>query len=156
MKAVKRTRRTRDPDETKDIKTLIAEVIPNWEWWIDTSRRSAAASAAGFHQRPSEPSRRATTAWPSPTARAPTGRSRNAPPSLPALPCADSADASPSSRASVRRLVRRRLIDEHDGDAVSDSITEPAVFAEQPRLFRAILQVALALGANEDGEKLFR
>jgi hypothetical protein len=33
MRAVKRTR---DPDETKDMRTLIAEVIPDAERWMDT------------------------------------------------------------------------------------------------------------------------
>jgi hypothetical protein len=33
MRAVKRKR---DPDETRDMRTLIAEVIPDWERWIET------------------------------------------------------------------------------------------------------------------------
>jgi uncharacterized protein (DUF2384 family) len=36
MRAVKRKR---DPDETKDLKTLIAEVIPDSERWMDTPNR---------------------------------------------------------------------------------------------------------------------
>src|SRR5687767_15126189 len=117
---------------------------------MDISRRVAAARAAGFHQRPSDPSRRATTAWPNPTARAPTGRNRNAPPSLPSLPCAARAGAWHTKAARISALQRSRLIDEHDGDIIAERIAEPAVLAIELRLLRMILELALALGADQN------
>jgi len=40
MKAVKKTvKRVRDPDETRDLRELIMDVIPDAEHWIDTPNR---------------------------------------------------------------------------------------------------------------------
>jgi hypothetical protein len=80
-----------------------------------------------------------------PTACAPVGRSKKREPSLP-LTCPR---APPARSADSAKLERSRLIDQHDGDVVADSVAQPALVAQQRLFFFAILELALALGTHE-------
>src|SRR5215218_7323928 len=127
------------------------------EWWSASSRFSRRASAPGFHHTASLPGRSATTAWPEPTDRAPTGRRRNSAPSSSAPFCADArgaAEARSASAAAERAtaLQRRRLIDEHDGDVVADGVAQTTRGAHERLLVLAVLELALALRAHQDGQ----
>src|SRR4029453_15338320 len=108
------------------------------EWWIAASRRVAAPIAAGFHHTASVPGRSATTAWPIPTERAPTGRRRNNAPSVarPVCACATPAAAimMAPTMATDSRLDRSSLIREHDGNVVAYRIFQAAVVADEARL----------------------
>jgi hypothetical protein len=50
------------------------------------------------------------------------------------------------------RLERSRLIHEHDRDVVADRIPEPARVTHKARFVGTILELALALRANENGQ----
>src|SRR6476660_6037830 len=122
------------------------------------SRCVAAPIAAGFHHTASLPGLSATTAWPIPTERAPTGRRRNNAPSVarPVCACATSAAEIRMAprRANDARLERSSLIREHDGDVVPHRVLQLAGVADEARLIGSILQLALALRADENGQQL--
>src|SRR5688500_5274340 len=98
----------------------------------------------GFHQIPSLPGVAATIAWPMPTACAPVGSSRN---NAASLPCPE---AGAAASASETRLERSSLIDQHNGNIVADRIAKLALLADQRLLRLSILQLALALRADEN------
>src|SRR5687767_215112 len=125
------------------------------------SRRIDAPIAAGFHQTLSLPPRSATTAWPRPTDRAPTGRRRKSAPSCARPVCArrSLASAARSARApaiGIAPLERCRLIHEHDRNVVADRVLQPARMADEARLIGPILEFALALRADENRQQLRR
>src|SRR5438046_785364 len=115
--------------------------------------------SAGFHQSPSEPIADATTACPIPDERAPVG-SRNSVAPSPVVDCATTVRAPPSTtnhrRWSARALKWRRLINEHDGDAVSNGVTQSAGVTDECRLSLAVFELAFAFRADEDGQQLRR
>src|SRR5690242_6087636 len=114
--------------------------------------------SAGFHQIASDPAPAATTACPIPSARAPVGRRKSGAPSGARPVCAptDRCVATSSIDRARRRntLKRRRLVDEHDRNAVAHLVSQLTGVTEQRRFGLAILELAFALGANQDGEKL--
>src|SRR2546427_1336992 len=126
---------------------------------------SMVARPAGFQNTASPLPSSVTALCPMPTARAPTGNSRNSPPAF----CAPSAamawaprwTGGPADRHSTRAiglLERLRLIDQHDRDVVLDREDQPARVADQLLGGRggggAMLQGPLALGADEDLEQV--
>jgi hypothetical protein len=126
--------------------------------------RSGCPAASAHRARPdSLPMSDATTAWPRPTARAPTGASRKSAPSAENPPCARDAAVGAQSattkamhwsdRTRYETLERRCLIDEHHGNVVADRIAELAGVAIERRLALAIFERALAARADEDFEK---
>src|SRR3954468_1312588 len=105
---------------------------------------------AGFHQIPSLPGLAATIACPIPTACAPVGSSRNSDPSLPVgvWPAAGCARAT-----ATATLERSRLIDQHDGDVVPHRVAQPTLVTDERLLRFTVLELALALGTNQNLEK---
>src|SRR5688572_20525900 len=131
------------------------------EWWIAASRRVAAPIAAGFHHTASLPPRSATTAWPKPTDRAPTGRRRKSAPSSARPVCARTSRGSGIATAmapaiAIIRLDRRCLIHEHDRNVIAHRVLKAARVAHEARLILPILELALTLGTNEDRKQLWR
>src|SRR5215510_3038578 len=59
-------------------------------------------------------------------------------------------------RRMARRLQRRCLVDQHDGNPVTNGITQLAVMTQQGRLRFAILEVLLAFWTHQDREQLRR
>jgi hypothetical protein len=96
----------------------------------------------------------AATAYPIPDERAPVG-SRNSVAPSPVVDCAITVRAPASATNHRARsacpLKWRRLINEHDGDAISNRVAQPARVAEECRLGLAILELTFALRTNEDG-----
>src|SRR5205085_938996 len=82
-----------------------------------------------------------------PTAWAPVGNSKNSDPSLPVGVCAFT---DPTTKATKAPLKRSRLIDQHDGNIVSHGVAEAALVTKQCLLRLSILELALALWADED------
>src|SRR5687768_2235193 len=123
------------------------------EWWIAVSRVVCRASDAGLAQTASLPVSDATVACPWPRVRAPTGSSRNSAVSL----CARAAgNAAASASASAALAERRRLIYEHDRNVVAHRVLERARVADESAVLFPVLELALALWADEDLEKLLR
>src|SRR5687767_7571348 len=95
-----------------------------------------------------------------PTERAPTGSNRKSAPSSAGPDCARATLVMPapaaSTAANTTALERCRLIREHDGDVVAHRVSKAARVANERRLFGPILELALALGANENREQLRR
>src|SRR5215203_3190119 len=150
------------PSRDEGTTTVTASPVPATlcEWCIAASRRVAAPIAEGFHHTDSLPERSAATACPSPTERAPTGSRRNSAPSWASPFCARAAWASVAQRANTLammtdRLERSRLIHEHDRDVVSYRIPESARMTHEARLVGLILELALALRADEDRKQLW-
>src|SRR5436305_6774019 len=96
---------------------------------------------------PSLPGLIATIAWPMPTACAPVGSSRKSDTSLPVGVCAP---AALIAIAAAAMLERSRLIDQHDWNVAPNCLAQPAFMAQESLLRLEILQLALALGADED------
>src|SRR5688572_19950984 len=91
-----------------------------------------------------------------PTARAPTGRRRKSAPSSAVPPCACASRGKQRS-ASARPITtseRRRLIDQHDRDVVAYGVSQRTGGTEETLLPLTVLQLTLALRADEDGEQL--
>src|SRR5687768_12348230 len=101
------------------------------------------------------------TAWPSPTARAPTGRSRNTAPSVATALCApDGAVAAASIAAAaampLSALERRGLINQHDRDFVANRVSQSARRTHEARRIGLVLELAFALRAHQDRKELRR
>ena len=58
--------------------------------------------------------------------------------------------------AKDSRLERNSLIREHDGNVVAYRILQAAVVADEARLIGAVLQLAFAFRADENGQQLWR
>src|SRR3954471_23252829 len=95
-------------------------------------------------------------------ARAPTGSSRNAAPCAEGADCARAGDtpappARPASVARASRLERLCPLDEHDRDTVVHRVAQLAAMAHQLlEGRRAVLELALALGAHEESQQVWR
>src|SRR5579872_4300397 len=125
--------------------------------------RSSAASrgpraiSAGFHQSASEPTA-AATASPIAIDRAPIGSRKSGAPSGRFVSCACIARLAPSSsRPPMTKpnvLEGRRLIDQHDGDAVAHGVFQLARVTDERGLVLPVLQLPFAFWTHQDGQQL--